>query len=222
MSARYLGSAVLLAGILTIACGEETATPTAPPLASARVSIPDPPPETVYGWITGGGHVIEGEWDISFAGQVRSLGTEWSYVAWADADRWNSYAPEGEWVVRFHSVPVPEISGKTFKSTGFLDASVAWKRAPTERCTSRYVFTVEGQLDGEPGWVAWIVMADAGHRAERGARDSFRIALWAPGDHPDSEKVLFDTFDAMTANATCLGGKKRDLANGNITVHLTF
>ena len=66
------------------------------------------------------------------------------------------------------------------------------------------------------------MLADAGHGAERDAHDSFRIALWAPGDHPDSDKIAFDTFDAMTADAACLGGKKRNLANGKISVHVTF
>lgn len=221
MSARRKGSAVLILGMLVAVCTDDAPTPTQPPVSSAFATVPSPPPATAYGWVTGGGHLRDGPWDMSFAGQVRAEGTEWSYVAWADADRWVSYAPQGHWIVQFHSASNAALSGKTFRSTGFLDASFAQKRVPTSRCLSRYIFTVEGTLDGEPGWVAWIAMADAGHRAERGAPDSFRMALWAPGDHPGGPKVL-DTFDAMTPNATCLGGKKRNLANGNLSIHLRF
>ena len=221
MSARRHGSAVLVLGILATACADSGPTPTQPPTSAATATVPSPPPETAYGWVTAGGHLRDGPWDLSFAGQVRALGTEWSYVQWSDADRWDSYAPRGHWVVQFHNVPDPGLTGKTFRSTDVLDAAFALKRVPTTRCLSRYIFTVEGRLDGEPGWRAWIVMADAGHRAEHDAADSFRMALWAPGDHPLGP-TAFDTFDAMSANATCLGGTKRNLASGNVSIHLRF
>ena len=143
-------------------------------------------------------------------------------MAWADADRWDSFDPVGEWVIQFHRVPDPDFSGTTFKSDSFLDAWFTLKRVPTSRCVSQSGFTVEGSLDGEPGWVAWVVAADAGHKAEKGAFDSFRVVLWAPGTHPDQSAIAFDTYVALTANATCLGGKKIDLTSGNVKVDLSF
>jgi hypothetical protein len=143
-------------------------------------------------------------------------------VTWADADRWLSHSPVGEWVIHFHSVPDPELSGTTFKSSRFLDATFTLKRVPTSRCTSQSAFTVEGNLDGEPGWVAWVAVADAGHKSDKDALDSFRVALWPPGAHPDQNAKAFDTYVALTANATCLGGRKIDLASGNVKVDVSF
>ena len=221
MSFRLLGvSAALLA--LTAAC-TDTITPVVTPAASTPVStLETTVPVQAFGQVSGGGHIREGTWDISFAGQVRGLGTEWIYVPWADADRWFSYDPVGEWVIQFHSVPDLELSGTTFKSEGFLDASFTLKRVPTARCVSSSAFTVEGSLDGEPGWVAWVAVADAGHKADKDALDSFRVALWAPGTHPDQNAIAFDTYQALTPNATCLGGRKIDLASGNLKVDLSF
>jgi hypothetical protein len=125
-------------------------------------------------------------------------------------------------VIQFHSVPDPEFSGTTFKSSRFLDVSFTLKQVPTARCVSSSAFTVEGSLDGEPGWVAWVVVAEAGQQAEKNALDSFRVVLWRPGTHPDQGAIAFDTFLALTANATCLGAKKIDLASGNLKVDVSF
>jgi hypothetical protein len=228
MYSRLLGNipvymAVLILLPLLTGCDSHSA-PILDPVAlrSSVTTQETTPPETVYGRVSGGGHVREGMWDISFAGQVRALGTEHNYVSWADADRWTSYDPKGQWVIQFHSVSAPALSGGTFKSTEFLDATFSLKRQPTSACVSATTFTAVGRFNGEPGWTVWVRMADAGHRAEKGAYDSFRVAVWAPGDHPDSNLKAFDTFEGMTANATCLGGKKRDLASGNLKIDLKF
>ena len=81
---------------------------------------------------------------------------------------------------------------------------------------------MEGSLDGESGWVAWVSVADAGRKSEKDALDSFRVALWRPGTHPDQGAIAFDTYVALTSNATCLGGRKTDLASGNLKVDLSF
>lgn len=223
MAIRIAGVGALCLGLMVAACGEDITRPAVPPTAAAvtAVTSAEIPPE-VRGRLTAGGHIRAGEWDLSFAGVVRGLAPYYGYVEWADADRWTTDQPQGQWVMQLHRLPDPELSGTTFKSTGFLDASFALKREPTSRCVSRAFFTVEGTLDGEPGWIAWIVVADAGNRAEPGALDSFRMALWPPGAHPDSELKAMDTSIDFTPNATCLGGAKRDLAAGNVRISFDF
>ena len=222
MSSRLLGHGFLFLALTSAACTDTTTAPVHP-ASEARVStVESAVPEQVFGRLNGGGHIRVADWDISFAGQLRGTGTDRTYVTWADADRWLSHDPVGEWVIQFHRVPDIELTGTTFKSNRFLDANFTLKRIPTSRCVSSSAFTVEGSLDGEPGWVAWVVVADAGQRSEKDALDSFRVALWAPGTHPDQNAIAFDTYVELTANATCLGGKKIDLASGNLKVDVLF
>lgn len=220
MDSRIPGLGILGLGLMIAACGDGITPPAIPPSASAPVAQLDEIPAEVHGRMTGGGHIRTETWDIGFAGVVRGLASEWTYIAWADADRWTTYEPSGEWVMQFHRLPDPALTGKTFKSTGFLDASFARKRAPTPMCDSRATFTVEGTLDGDPGWIAWVVLADAGNRSQPGARDSFRMALWPPGGHPVPEEKVLDTSDVFPADASCMGGMKRDLSAGNVRVSI--
>jgi hypothetical protein len=222
MSSRLLGACAVGLALIAAACTDATAPPVQSAAAAKVSTVENTVPEQVFGRVHGGGHIREAAWDISFAGQIRGTGTDRVYVTWADADRWLSRTPVGEWVIQFHSVPDPEFSGTTFKSTRFLDVTFTLRRAPTSRCVSGSAFTVEGSLDGEPGWVAWVVVADAGQKAEKDALDSFRVVLWRPGTHPDQGAIAFDTFLALTANATCLGAKKIDLASGNLKVDVSF
>lgn len=223
MPIRTASLGVLCLGLALAGCGEGVTPPDTPDVGAAMASVTATDvPEEVFGRLTGGGHIRAGDWDLSFAGVVHGPASDWAYVEWADADSWTTLEPKGQWTVQLHRLPNPELSGRTFRSTAFLDATFAVKRAPTSRCTSRAYFTVEGTLDGEPGWIAWMVMADAGNQAERGALDSFRMALWPPGAHPDAALKAMDTVGDFPGNATCLGGQKRDLAGGNLRIDIGF
>lgn len=223
MLLRIAGLGVLCLGLTVAACGDDITPPEAPPAAAdVTPAVSGAIPEQVFARLTGGGHIREGEWDLSFAGVVRALASDWAYVEWADADSWTTLEPGGEWVMQIHRVPDAGLSGRTFRSTGFLDATFAVKRSPLPACVSRAYFTVEGTLDGEPGWIAWVVVADVGHRAPPGAADSFRMALWPPGAHPDAALKAMDTSWDFTPDATCLGGAKREMAGGNLRIFVGY
>lgn len=218
-----LGVPCLGLALALVACGDGLTSPGVPPVAPdlTVVTLSDIPDE-VYGRLTGGGHIRAGDWDLSFAGVVQGVAGDRFYVEWADADRWITYEPRGEWVVQLHRVPHPELTGRTFKATRFLEARYTLKREPLPACVSRANFTVEGTLDGEPGWVAWLVMADAGHQTGGAGFDSFRMALWPPGTHPEGALIAMDTWNDFAPDATCLGGRKRNLASGNLRVFIGY
>ena len=218
MSIRLVGAVACGLALSLHGCSESPVQSDVPPSSRTTVEPADGPPAAVDGRVTGGGFFREDGWHVSFAGQVRGWADEWGYVEWADADRWTSGEPRGRWVVQFHKVPDPELSGRTFRASEIVDASFALKRVPLPGCARRAIFNAVGTLDGMPGWRVWAVMADAGPGVGKDYRDSFRVVLYAPV----SGDAVFDTFDTFTPNATCLGGKKRNLDGGNLTIHLDF
>jgi hypothetical protein len=154
-----------------------------------------------------GGQVREGEWRISFSGHI-DIGTDGE--------------TRGRWQTKFHSVSVAEFVGKTFVSTGIRGLGFAPSDNPAE-CIARSNMVAEGTLDGEPGYVARVLAADAG-KIGGGAFDTFRVVIY------DAEGTPL--YDSTTSNperpggdfpavANCAGGSRARLDSGNVKIWLS-
>ena len=154
-----------------------------------------------------GGQLREGPWKVSFAGHV-------------SIDR-NGEA-RGHWVTQFHSVSLPEYSGKTFVSTQVLGLGFAPSDNPAA-CIARSNFRVVGTLDGEPGYIIRVLSADAGDIGGD-SFDDMRLVLY------DSEETpLYDTSDLnperpggdFSSVSDCAGGARARLAAGIVKIWLS-
>lgn len=224
MQLRRLFVTTALVGTLALGCESEVTEPLAPATKKDPVIQTGDPPRTAHVEVRAGGQIREGDWKISFGGQARADGilaptgwAPWSWMAW-EAD--------GELVIRFHNVAVPALSGKTFKSTDVMDISFRFHPDPGSSCVGLSGVTAVGSLDGEPGWVVWFSVADVGKNKSPGrnrtVHDHVRMAVWGPGDHPDSNLIAYDTDRDGFPRATVCGGKKTPLDSGNIKIDITY
>jgi hypothetical protein len=117
---------------------------------------------------------------------------------------------------------VAEFVGKTFVSTGIRGLGFAPSDNPAE-CIARSNMVAEGTLDGEPGYVARVLAADAG-KIGGGAFDTFRVVIY------DAEGTPL--YDSTTSNperpggdfpavANCAGGSRARLDSGNVKIWLS-
>lgn len=142
--------------------------------------------------INGGGHIRDGDWDISFAGQVDEAG--------------------GDWVIQFHSVSVAAVDGGTFESTG-LEA-INFFDNNSDSCDAAMNMTVTGTFNGEPGWSVIFRAGDAGHTKSNDLDDTARVQLRNP-----SGAEIYDTTDVdFTDESDCVGSSRTSLDAGNLKI----
>jgi hypothetical protein len=152
------------------------------------------------------GQLREGPWKVSFAGHV-------------DIDKRGE--PRGHWVTHFHSVSLPEFSGKKFVSTQMLGLGFAPSDNPAA-CIARSNFRVMGTLDGEPGFIVRVLAADAGDIGGD-SFDDMRLVLYDLEGTP-----LYDTSDAnpdrpggdFPSVSDCAGGSRARLDHGVVKMWL--
>ena len=153
-----------------------------------------------------GGQLREGPWKVSFAGH-------------SDIDKRGEV--RGHWVAQFHSVSLPEYSGKTFVSTQVLGLGLAPSNNPAA-CIARSNFRFVGTRDGEPGYIIRVLSADAGDIGGD-SFDDMRLVLY------DSEMTpLYDTSDHDPARpggdfpsvSDCAGSGRARLDAGNVKIWL--
>ena len=224
MQPRRLLVTAALFGILALGCGSEITQPLNPSADTDAAVLPSDIPRTAYSRASGGGQMREGHWKISFAGQATGEG-DLDPTPWAPM-RWMSWDPDGQWVVQFHNVSEPLLSGATFKSSDMMDMAFSLPHTVDSKCVGFMALTAVGRLNGEPGWVIWFSAADVGKNKSQGkdreVQDHARVVLWAPGDHPDSALKAFDSDEAGFPRASICGGKKTGIDSGNLKIKIWY
>lgn len=151
------------------------------------------------------GKLREGEWQVSFAGHV---------------DRDSKGGLRGGWRTTLDHVSVPGLSGGTFVAAEMASLSFQEGDNPAE-CIGRANLSMRGTFEGEPGWSARVLAADAGSIGE-GAFDTFRLVLYPPG----SETKVYDTSDIDPENpgaefpsvSDCNGKGRAEVDVGNVKI----
>lgn len=207
---RRIGSAFVFAALpLLLTCSDP---PTAPNVDAESVASE----ASVLGRSLAGhsagryqasGQLREGPWKISFAGH-------------AGIDKRGEV--RGHWVTQFHSVSLPEYSGKTFVSTEILGLGFAPSDNPAA-CIARSNFRIVGTLDGEPGYIIRVLSADAGDIGGD-AFDDMRLVLYDSDETP-----LYDTSDLnperpggdFPSVSNCAGGARARLDHGVVKIWLS-
>lgn len=142
--------------------------------------------------INGGGHIRDGDWDISFAGQVDESG--------------------GDWVIQFHDVSVAAIDGGTFEATGLSE--INFFDNDTDTCDAAMNMTLTGTFNGEPGWSVVFRAGDAGHTTSNDLEDTARVEL---SNTVGTE--VYDTHDVdFTDESDCVGSARTALDAGNLKI----
>jgi hypothetical protein len=178
-------------------------------------------PEIAFGRASGGGQMKEDNWKISFGGQVRGEGE--LEPTPRSQKRWMSLSPTGQWVIQFHNVSEPRVSSATFTSTRVMDFWFSLPETLDTDCVGSMAITVEGRLNGEPGWVVWFRATDVGKNKSTDVYDTARAVIWAPGDHPDGALITYDSDAAdFPRETTCSGPKRTGLDSGNIKIDVSY
>jgi len=160
------------------------------------------------GRIVVGGQIREGPWKISFGGHT-DIGTGGEV--------------RGNFRANFHSVSVPAISGRKFVATEIVGLGFAPSDNPAA-CIARSNWVMVGTLDGEPGFRARVLAADAG-RIGGGAFDDFRLVIYTDEETPIP---LYDTSDFNPARpggdfpsvSDCNGPSRALLDSGSVKIWL--
>jgi hypothetical protein len=205
--------------VLTLGCGDTEITQPQPNPISYKRSQPQPQaddgiPETVFGRVSGGGQIRNDGWKVSFAGQLRGLATHTPNER--PSDRWDGSSPKGQWVVQFHNVSFPEISGGTFKSTSIESVVFFRPSVPVPNCVAATTVTALGRFNGEPGWTMALRAADVGQEASSEELDRVRITLSYPGG-PDYDTEFSGDFPL---EGGCIGPHKTRVDAGNVKVRI--
>lgn len=210
---------VLLAGVLALAvgCSDQTTDPDslAPDTSGERtVSTLDPLPETIWGRVRGGGQMLNEGWRVTFAGEVTGS-ADWTPSE--GSPRWTGDDLEGQWVVRFHNVSNPAVSGGTFKSTSVGETLFVLPAAPTADCNAAAHFWLAGRFNDVPGWSVRVLITDVGPAVTKDVLDKARVYLL----DPTGTRVygMEDSGD-FPPEGSCLGPHKTGVDRGNVRVEL--
>lgn len=216
MRSNVLG---LLAGVLVLAigCSDSTTDPTslAPGIPGDQVAPTlDPPPETIWGRVVGGGQMLNEGWRVSFAGEVAG------YADWTPSEgspRWTGDDLDGQWVVHFHNVSNPAVSGGIFKSTSVGETLFVLPAEPVEDCNAAAHFWLTGRFNGVSGWSMRVLITDVGPAVTKDVLDKARVYLL----DPTGTRVygMEDSGD-FPAEGSCLGPHKSGVDRGNVRVEL--
>jgi hypothetical protein len=215
---------LVASGGLALGCDHEITDPV-DPSSEADIVASSAVPLTARGRVSGGGQIREDDWRVSFAGQATGQGSH-APTPWSQR-RWMSVNPRGQWVIRFHNVSEPQISGATFKSTRIVDFWFSEPANPESDCLASMAITVEGSLDGEPGWMVWFRANDLGSNSASGAEkdimDTARPVIWAPGGHPDPAQIVYDSdWGDFPRESTCSGQKPTGMDTGNMRIQIWY
>lgn len=146
--------------------------------------------------INGGGHIRDGDFDVSFAGKVEDLGDG---------------TFDGDWVVEFHSVSNPDVHGGTFEATG-VDATNFFD-GDDPSCDAAMNMTLQGTFNGASGWSVIFRAGDAGHTTDNDLDDTARVELYQSGSK------VYDTHGGdFTDESDCVGTARTGLDAGNLKI----
>ncbi|NNK62843.1 MAG: hypothetical protein HKO98_06490 [Gemmatimonadetes bacterium] len=196
---------VLMAAFLPLACTDSSVDPVQPPLDTEVAAAPTGPTVVgTVGRVTGGGHVRNGPWRVSFAGVVEAAeGRE------AETGRTTV-------VAHFHEVSIPAVSGRTFKARRVIAINFVLPDDP-RRCHAAVFANMEGTLDGEPGWVMVYRANDGGPGKDR--VDTVRLSLFDPGG-TEAYDMTGNPGADFPRESVCVGLGRANLTGGNLTIHV--
>lgn len=146
--------------------------------------------------INGGGHIRDGDFDVSFAGKVEDLG---------------GGTFDGDWVVQFHSVSNPDVSGGTFEATSVEKMNFIDGDDPS--CDAAMNMTLQGTFNGESGWSIIFRAGDAGHTTSNDLDDTARVELSHSGS-----KVYDTSAGDFADESNCVGTNRSGLDAGNLKI----
>ena len=217
MSGRLAAVALATIGVsFSVACDADLTEPeSSPPDVSIDAhlvpGVPEGIPPTVYGRLRGVGQIREGQWKIGFYGWARGNAAH-APNQWSDY-RWEGSRARGRWVVRFHNVSVPEVSGGTFRSRDFNLIMFGRSLDPAPPCVSAGGIEATGRFKGEPGWVLSFFFSDIGHAPGSGMADRVTLSLRDP-----SGAWVYNAVDTdFPSEGACLGPARTELDRGNLS-----
>ncbi len=198
---RWLGLTLTTLALLSVpGCND---SPTAP---DEEASFDKAYAAHSSGRLVVGGQLREGDWKISFSGHA-DISTDGEF--------------RGRLQAQFHSVSIPEVNGKKFVSTDIIGFGSRASDNPAA-CIARANFHVTGTLDGEPGYFARVLAADAGNIGGE-AFDDFRIVIY-----DSNSEAIYDSSDLnperpggdFPSVSNCAGGARAELDSGNVKIWL--
>ncbi len=155
--------------------------------------------------LSGGGHIREGAWDISFAGQLTAVAGD------PDLPR------DGKLVVQFHRVSVEDVSGGTFRATSIDAVNFALPGDPT-RCIAAAFVSLTGTFDGVPGWTLTFRSSDGGNGESALAPDTARFTLYDPSGLLVYDSAVGGPGGDFPRESDCVGQGRTNLDNGNLKI----
>ena len=154
------------------------------------------------GQLTGGGYIREGEWHISFGGQAAGIPGQ---------------AGTAAFVVRFHNVSVPALSGRTFQADSVDGLLFQWPGDPNN-CHAAASIVLWGTFDREPGWSVRLRLSDAGKLPD--VLDTVRIRLFDPAGEKVYDSTVGDLGGEFPRESNCAGTARTNLDGGNLTLRM--
>lgn len=209
----------LLAGalVLAIGCSDQPADPTSIDPGTPGdhvVTTLDPLPEAVWGRVSGGGQMLNEGWRVSFAGEVAGYA---EFTPSTGSPRWTGDDLDGQWVVQFHNVSNPAVSGGTFKSTAVGETLFILPAEPVPNCNAAAHFWLTGRFNSVPGWSVRVLITDVGPAVTKDAPDKARVYLLDPSG---TQVYGMEDSGDFPLEGSCLGPNKSGVDRGNVRVEV--
>ena len=155
--------------------------------------------------MSGGGHIREGAWDISFGGRLTAFPGD------------PETAKDGNLVVQFHRVSVDAVSGGTFRATSIDAVNFVLPGDPTN-CVAAAFVSLTGTFNGVPGWTLVFRSSDGGNGGSALASDTARFSLSDPSSVLVYDSAAGGPGGDYPKESDCVGSGRTNLDNGNLKI----
>lgn len=155
--------------------------------------------------LSGGGHIREGAWDISFGGQLTAFPGD------------PELPRDGRLVVQFHRVSVDAVSGGTFRATSIDGVNFVLPGDPT-RCLAAAFVALTGTFNGVPGWTLVFRSSDGGNGGSALQDDTARFSLRDPSSVLMYDSAAGGPGGEYPRESNCVGQGRSKLDNGNLKI----
>ncbi len=157
---------------------------------------------------------------VSVGGQILEPGDDWkiSFGGWAT--ELNGSVFEGQLQINFHRVGDATLNKANFHGNVVTD--ISFFNGDTESCNAAMNMTINGTLDGDPGYSVIFRAGDAGSPGNTTAAEPFDTARIQLFEQPDAAGGdIYDTNGGdFTGQSNCVGSARTGLDRGNITIEL--
>ena len=155
--------------------------------------------------LSGGGHIREGAWDISFGGRLTAFPGD------------PETAKDGNLVVQFHRVSDDAVSGGTFRATSIDAVNFVLPGDPTN-CVAAAFVSLTGTFNGVPGWTLVFRSSDGGNGGSALASDTARFSLSDPFSVLVYDSAAGGPGGDYPKESDCVGSGRTNLDNGNLKI----